>query len=144
MEKEDFLSDDLLKDLFRKHTWESPGDDFTGNVMEQILNAPEIAPAKKSFYLILRSSWPYVVLFLVSVIFLMTSDLPGTDYLPGKEYFTKNLLPYLGSLLSGFKSLFINIKTISIPLVVILAGSLLVGCDYLLFRKPNIRHQTTQ
>lgn len=143
MEKEDFLSDDLLKDLFRNQSWESPGDDFTGNVMEQILQAPEVALVKKPFYLTLRSSWPYVLLFLVSVVFLMTSDLPFTDYIPGKEYFTKNLLPYLGSLFSGFKPLVSNIKIISIPLMIILAGSLLVGFDHFLFRKPTIRHQTT-
>ena len=143
MEKEDFLPDDLLKDLFRNQSWESPGDDFTGNVMEQILQAPEVAPVKKPFYFIFLSSWPYVLLFLVSVVFLMTSDLPFTDYIPGKEYFTKNLLPYLGSLFSGFKPLVSNIKTISIPLMIILAGSLLVGFDHFLFRKPDVRHQTT-
>jgi hypothetical protein len=143
MEKEDFLSDDLLKDLFRNQSWENPGDDFTGNVMEQILQAPEVAPVKKPFYLILLSSWPYILLLLVSVVFLMTSDLPFTDYIPGKEYFTKNLLPYLGSLFSGFKPLVSNIKTISIPLMIILAGSLLVSFDHFLFRKPTIRHQTT-
>jgi hypothetical protein len=144
MEKEDFLPDDLLKDLFRKHSWDSPGDDFTENVMEQILHAPEIAPVKKPFYLFLRSSWPYVLLFLVSLVFLITSDLPFTDYIPGKEYFTKNLLPYLGSLFSGFKPLFSSIKTISIPLMIILAGGLLVGFDHFLFRKPTVRHQTMQ
>ena len=143
MEKEDFLPDDLLKDLFRNQSWESPGDDFTGNVMEQILKAPEVAPVKKPFYLILRSSWPYVLLSLVSGLFLMTSDLPFTDYIPGKGYFTKNLLPYFGSLFSEFKPLVSNAKTISIPLMVILAGSLLVGFDHFLFRKPTIRHQTT-
>jgi hypothetical protein len=143
MEKEDFLPDDLLKDLFRNQSWESPGDDFTANVMEQILQVPELAPVKKPFYLILRSSWPYVLLFLVSVVFLMTSDLPLTDYIPGKEYFTKNLLPYLGSIFSGFKPLILNIKAISIPLMIILAGSLLVGFDHFLFRKPDVRHQTT-
>ncbi len=143
MEKEDFLSDDLLKDLFRNQSWESPGDDFTGNVMEQILPAPGVDPVKTPFYLTLRSSWPYVLLFLVSVVFLMTSDLPFTDFIPGKEYFTKNLLPYLGSLFSGFKPLVSSIKTISIPLMIILAGSLLVGFDHFLFRKPNVRHQTT-
>jgi hypothetical protein len=112
MEKEDFLPDDLLKDLFRNQSWESPGDDFTGNVMEQILKAPEVAPVKKPFYLILRASWPYILLFLVSVLFLMTSDLPFTDYIPGKGYFTNNLLPYFGSLFSGFKPFVSNVKTI--------------------------------
>jgi len=143
MEKDDLLKDDLLKDLFRNQSWESPGNDFTGNVMEQILLAPEVAPVKKPFYLFLRSSWPYVLLFLISVLFLMTSDLPYTDYIPGKEYFTKNLLPYLGSLFSGFKPLVSNTKTISIPLMIILAGSLLIGVDHFLFRKSNVRHQTT-
>jgi hypothetical protein len=143
MEKEDFLPDELLKDLFRNQSWESPGDDFTANVMEQILQAPELVPVKKPFYLILRSSWPYVLLFLVSVVFLMTSDLPLTDYIPGKEYFTKNLLPYLGSIFSGFKPLVLNIKIISIPLMIILAGSLLIGFDHFFFRKANVRHQTT-
>jgi hypothetical protein len=144
MEKEDFLSDDLLKDLFRKQSWENPGEGFTEGVMEQILKAPEAVPAKKPFYLILRSSWPYVILFLVTVIFLMTSDLPYTDYIPGKEYFTKNLLPYFGSLFSGFRPLFSNIKTISIPLMIILACGLLVGFDHFFFRKPGVRHQTTR
>jgi len=143
MEKEDFLSDNLLKDLFRNQSWENPGGDFTGNVMEQILPAPGVDRVKTPFFLTLRSSWPYVLLFLVSIIFLMTSDLPYTDFIPGKEYFTKNLLPYLGSLFSGFKPLVSNIKTISIPLMIILAASLLVGFDYFLFRKPNVRHQTT-
>ena len=143
MEKEDFLPDNLLKDLFRNQSWESPGDNFTGNVMEQILKAPEVAPVKKPFYLILRSSWPYVLLFLVSGIFLMTSDLPFTDYIPGKGYFTKNFLPYFDSLFSGFKPLVSNAKIISIPLMIILAGSLLIGFDHFLFRKPGIRHQIT-
>jgi len=144
MEKEDLLPDDFLKDLFSKQPWDGPSDNFTENVMEQILHAPEVVPGKKPFYLILRSSWPYVLLFLISLVFLITSNLPFTVYIPGKEYFTKNLLPYLGSLFSGFKPLVSNIKIISIPLMVILAGSLLVGFDHFLFRKPNIRHQTTQ
>jgi len=144
MEKEDFLSDDLLKDLFRNQSWESPGDGFTGSVMEQILREPEFAPAKKPFYQPLLSSWPYLLLFLASVVFLMTSDLPFTDYIPGKEYFTKNLLPYFGSLFSGFRPLFSNIKTISIPLMIILACGLLVGFDHFFFRKPGVRHQTTR
>jgi len=143
MEKEDFLPDDFLKDLFRNQSWESPGDDFTGNIMEQILKAPEVTPVKKPFYLILLSSWPYVILFLVTVLFLMTSDLPFTDYIPGKGYFTRNLLPNFGSLFSGFKPLVSNAKIISIPLMIILAGSLLVGFDHFLFRKPGVRHQTT-
>jgi len=143
MEKEDFLPDNFLKGLFRTQSWESPGDEFTKDVMEQILKESELSLVKKPFYMILRSSWPYVLLFLVSVMFLMTSDIPFTEYIPGKEFFTKNLLPYFGSLFSGFKPLISSVKPITVPLMVILAGSLLVSFDHFLFRKPSIRQQST-
>jgi hypothetical protein len=144
MEKEDLLSDDLLRDLFRSQPLDDPGDDFTANVMEQILRSPEAVPVKKPFYLILLSSWPYVLLSLITVIFLVSSDLPFTDFIPGKGYFAKHLLPYLGSLFAGFRPLVANIKFISIPLMVILAGSLLIGFDHFLFRKPTVKHQITR
>jgi hypothetical protein len=142
MEKEEFLTDDLLKDLFRNEAWETPGDDFTKNVMDKILMA-EVAPVKKPFYSIVRSYWPFLLIFLVTVLVIMTSDLPFTDYIPGKEYFVKTLLPGFRVLFSGIKPFVTNAKAFSIPLMVILAGSLLVGCDHFLFRKHSIRHQTT-
>ena len=144
MEKEDLLPDDFLKDLFRSQPVETLGDDFTSDVMEQILKAPEIAAVRKPFYLILRSSWPYILLFIVTLVFIMTSDLPFSDYIPGKGYMIKNILPALKSLFSGFKPLVTNGKFIMIPTMVILAGSLLMGFDHFLFRKPGIRHQTTR
>jgi hypothetical protein len=144
MEKEELLRDDLLKDLFRDQQWEVPGDDFTGNVMEQISLATEVSPVKKPFFAILRSSWPYVIIVLVSLLFLLTSDLPFTDYIPGKGYFTKNLIPYFSSLFSMLKPLISNGKAISIPIMVILGGSFLVGFDHFLFRKVEVRHQTTR
>ena len=144
MEKEDFLPDDFLKDLFRKQSWESLGDDFTSNVMEQILKSPEVAPVKKPFYLILRSSWPYILLFLVCVIIFMTSDLPFSDYIPGKEYFIKNFLPGFNSFLSGIKPFVTNVRTFLIPVTVIIAGSLLVVFDHFLSSRPGVSHQTTR
>jgi hypothetical protein len=110
-------------------------------VMEQILRAPETVAVKKPFFQVFRSSWPYAIIFLVSLLFLMTSDLPFTDFIPGKEYLTKNLFPYLGSLFAGFKPLVSNSKVISIPLMILLAGTLLIGFDHFLFRKPGVRHQ---
>jgi hypothetical protein len=143
MEKENFLPDDFLKDLFRNQSWENPGDDFTDNVMEQILKSPDIAPVRKPFFLILRSSWPYILLFLITVVVFMTSDLPFSNYIPGKEYFIKNFIPAFNSLFSGLKPMFTNVKMFMIPVTVIIAGSLLVGFDHFLFRKPGVRHQTT-
>ncbi|MGA3014542.1 MAG: hypothetical protein ABSD71_10985 [Bacteroidales bacterium] len=144
MEKEDFLTDDFLTDLFRSQPVETLGDDFTSDIMEQILKAPEIAAVRKPFYLILKSSWPYILLFLVTLVFMMTSDLPFSDYIPGKEFMIKNFLPAIKSMFSGFKPLIIDSKFIMIPAIVILAGSLLIGLDHFLFRKPDIRHQTTR
>jgi len=143
MEQEDFLPDDLLRDLFRNQPMETPGEDFTLRVMEKILPSPEILKERKPIYQMITSSWPYVVVFIITVIFLMTSDLPFTNYIPGKGYFTKNLLPSFSSLFSGLKPFVSNSKNIPIPLMVILAGSILVGFDHFLFRKLSIRHQTT-
>ena len=143
MENKDFLPDDFLKDLFHKQAMEVPSDHFMEGVMEQILREPEAVPVRKPFYLYLKSAWPYVVLGLAILLFLFTSDLPFTGYIPGKEYFTKNLLPYMQSIFSGIKSLQISMKTISIPLMVILAGGLLLTLEHFLFRKPTVRHQTT-
>jgi hypothetical protein len=144
MEKEDLLPDDFLKDFFRNQPVETPGDDFTGNVMEQILKSPEVAPVRKPIYLLLKSSWAYIILFLVTLVFIMTSDLPFSDYIPGKEFMIKNFLPAIKSMFSGFKPLVIDSKFIMIPAMVILAGSFLMGLDHFLFRKPSISHQTTR
>ena len=139
MEKDDFLSDDLLKDLFSRKDWDSPGNDFTGKVMEQIV------PAGNSFSLIhlMKSAWPWLLLGLVTFIFFMTSDLPYSDYIPGRGFLLKNLLPALGSMFYGLKPLVLTAKSISIPLMVIVAGTLLVCLDHLLFRKMGVRHQTS-
>jgi len=143
METNNPLPDDFLKELFRDQFSESPSDHFVENVMEQILREPETVQARKPFFQSIKSSWPYVLLGLIVILFLVSSDLPFTDYIPGKEYITKNLLPYFRSLFSGFKSLQLSMKTISIPLMIALAGGLLVTLDHFLFRKPNVRHQTT-
>jgi hypothetical protein len=143
MEKEEFLPDDFLKGLFRNQPQDSPGDRFVENVMDRILQAPEAAAEKRSLVSYLRSSWIYVLLSLVCIVFLMTSDLPFTGYVPGKEYFTKNLLPYFDSLLAGIRPLFANSKVVSIVIMAIVAGGVLAGLDYFLSRKPFVRHQTS-
>ena len=143
METNNPLPDEFLKELFRNQLSDSPSDYFVEGVMEQILREPETVPAGKPFFHYIKSSWPYVLLGMVVILFLVSSDLPFTDYIPGKEYITKNLLPYFRSLFSGIKALQISMKTISIPLMVALAGGLLVTLDHFLFRKPNVRHQTS-
>jgi hypothetical protein len=143
MEKEEFLPDDFLKELFRNKPLESPGDRFVENIMGQITPVPEVLIEKKTFAFYLRSSWMYVLLFVVVSVVLMTSDLPFTNFMPGKEFLTKTFLPYLGTLLAGVKPLLSNAKFISIALMAILAGILLLGLDYFLSRRSAMGHQIT-
>ncbi|MCX6244579.1 MAG: hypothetical protein NTU98_07715 [Bacteroidetes bacterium] len=143
MEKEEFLPDDFLKELFRKQPLESPGDQFVERVMNRIVPAPEAVTEKKSFLHYLRTSWPFVLLALVGIVILMTSDLPFTKYIPGKEYFSQHLFPYISSLFSGLKPLFANSKITSLVVMAIVAGGLFFGLDMLLSRKHSVGHQTS-
>jgi hypothetical protein len=143
MEKEEFLPDDFLKELFRKQPLESPGDQFTENVMSRIVAAPVAVAEKRSFLHYLRASWAYVAVALVGIVILMTSDLPFTTYIPGKEFFSEHLLPYLSSLFSGLKPLFANSKITSLIVMAIVAGGLFFGLDMLLSRRHSVRHQTS-
>jgi hypothetical protein len=73
----------------------------------------------------------------------MTSDLPFSDYIPGKEYFIKTFIPAFNSLFSGIKPFITNVRTFIIPVTVIIAGSLLVGVDHFLSGRSGVRHQPT-
>jgi len=141
MEKEEFLPDDFLKELIRRQPLESPGDRFVDNVMSRIVQAPEALPEKKSFLHYLGASWPYALVGLVGIVILMTSDLPFTKYIPGKEYFSDYLLPYLSSLFSGLKPLFANSKITSLLVMAVIAGGLFFGLDMLLSRRRSVRQQ---
>jgi hypothetical protein len=141
MKPEEFIQDDFLKELFRGQPLDVPGEDFTGKVMEQIVPVNEAVPVKRGFLKIFASSWAYILLFTITLIFVLTSDLPFTNYIPVKEYFSKYLIPQLGSFFSVLKPWFTNSTAISIPLMAVVAGGLLMGLDYFIFRKPRVKHQ---
>src|ERR1039457_4253070 len=110
MNKEDFLNDDFLRDLIRNTPLDAPSDDFMENVMGAVQLNPRLAPVKQPFFLWVKSAWPYALAGFILIVFLFTSDLPFTNILPGKDYFTKSLLPYFESLFAGIKNLFVPSK----------------------------------
>jgi hypothetical protein len=143
MENDDLLNDDFLRNLVRNTKLEEPSGDFVGNVMTRIQPGVEMAPAKKPFYLFLKSAWLYVALAAALVVFLLTSDIPVMDFFPGKQYFTQTLFPYFDNVFSGFKNLFEHSKFTNIGLMVIAAGGLLYILDLLFSRRAHTQHHYT-
>jgi hypothetical protein len=142
MNKEDFLNDDFLRDLIRNTPLDAPSDDFMENVMGAVQLNPRLAPVKQPFYLWVKSAWPYALAGFILVVFLFTSDLPFTNFLPGKDLFAKGLLPYFESLFAGMKNLFVQSKFTSVGLTVLFTGGLLVIMDQFLSRKTPAQHTT--
>lgn len=144
MENDDLLKDDFLGNLVKKTPEESPSDGFVESVMANIGWKPELAPVRKPFYLYLKSSWPYILLSLFVIVFVLTSDLPFSKFIPGMEYFTTVLLPYLGKVFSGLVNLFGFIKSPVLPIAVVVSAGLLILLDYFLFRRPSVQHHFSE
>jgi hypothetical protein len=139
MNGDDFLKDDFLKDVIGGMPVENPSDNFTEIVMGRIQPGLQPEPAKRPYFLWLRSAWPYAFALLALLVFLFTSDLPFTDYIPGKGYFIKSLYPYFESFIKGIKNLLGVSKYAPIGIMVVVAGGLLFIFDRLLQRKPDVR-----
>ena len=143
MEKDDFIKDEFLKELIGKSTPDSPSDDFVEKVMAGIRLNPEFAPARSPYYLYLRASWPYVVIVFTVVIFLVSSDLPYSKFIPGKDYFVTILLPYLKNLSGGFVSLFSFIRSATLPLILVASAAIIFILDRVFMHRHSIQHYFT-
>jgi hypothetical protein len=130
MEKDKIIKDDYLGRLLQDLPMESLPDSFVDNVMEKIRKAPEVVPVRTRIFLFLRSSWSFALLSLVVIVFLFTSDLPFTDMIPGKGYFSNTLLPYFSGLFSTVTSSFRDMKNVSIPVMIIISGGILLLIDH--------------
>jgi hypothetical protein len=142
MNKDDFLNDDFIRDFIRKSPLDSPSDDFLEKIMGTVQLDPRIAPVKQPFFLWVKSAWPFALAGFILIVFLFTSDLPFTNFLPGKDSVTKTLLPYFESLFAGIKNLFVHSKYTTIGLTVVFTGGFLVMLDQLLNRKTPVQHTT--
>ena len=135
MNPEDQLNDDFLRRLLQETPLESPGTDFVSRVMTGIAPVPAIVPAKKPLYLDIHTWWPYALAGAFVVLFLLTSDLPYSQFIPGKEYFSHTLMPHFLAIFSGLKNIFTGSKSVSIPLIIIFSGAFLFLLDRVLFRR---------
>ena len=140
MEKDDFLKDDFLHDLMQHVPEESPSDDFVSHVMASV--KPLTDSGKQTFVYYFRSFLPYAAITLALILFIVTSDLPSFDFIPGKEFFINTFRPYITSMTNGFHSLFGNMKNLSIPLMVVAAAGIFFFIDKL-FAGRKMAHQTS-
>ncbi len=129
-------SDDLFRDLIQKSTPDTPSDAFVDNVMEQIRRAPEVAPAKRPYYLYLKSAFPLIGLAAIVVLFLVSSDLPIIDNLLGTGSYKQTVLFYF-NLLSDSIRVVVAWKFFSFGIMVLLAGGILVVIDQLFSRRAK-------
>ncbi len=140
MKEDDILRDDFLKELVQKSPLDSPSDDFVSRVMGNIQLGPEPVRVRQPFFLMVRSAWPYVLGSVILLIFLFTSDLPFTDYIPGKGFYTNFILPSFNLYISWIRDLFSHSKYTPIGLIIIGAGGFLFLFDRLLDKKPHSQH----
>ena len=120
--------DDYLRDLIQKIPLDSPSDDFVNRVMAGIQMDPQAAPEKKPYFLYIKAAFPYAILTLAVLIVFSTSDLPWLNWIPGKENFYENLVPYFGSLFLGLKNAFAS-KYVSFGLLILVSAGLLFVID---------------
>jgi hypothetical protein len=136
-EKDDFLEDDFLRDLIRRSPLDSPTDGFVDRVMENLSTVPEVVAVKTPFYHYIRSAAPYAIVTLVLMCVIATSDLPVFNWLPGKDYFLSDLLPYFGTLLATFKSAFSS-KYVSWVLLISFSAGILFFVDRIFSRRTSL------
>ncbi len=140
MERDDFVMDEMLKKLAGRVPLESPSDDFTSKVMAGINVRPETVKAGNPFYLFIKTAWPWLLLGIFVVVFLLSSDIPYLSFIPGKEFFHDHVAPYFSAFFVGIAKMFMGSKAVSITLALMASGGLLVGLDWLLRRRSDARH----
>lgn len=141
MENDNLLNDEFLRKLIGKSTPESPSDDFVEKVMSRIQPQPDVAHVTRSFFFFLKSFIGYIFLVAILVGFFLTSDISFMNWLPGKQYFVNTFLPYFNSLFIGLKSLAGSGKSISIPIMILVASGLFFLFDKLFTHRNAIRNQ---
>lgn len=103
---EDKNGDDFLNKMMMHVELESPSEGFVERVMAGLEVGPEAEPAKKPFFAMLNSVWPFFILLLVVLMVLFTSDLPFLNWLPGKDNLLNVIQPYINLITSSMSSVF--------------------------------------
>lgn len=134
------LNDPFLKDLFRELPLEDPGPDFVSNVMEGIQPIPSTLRVRNMYFRKLVAGWPGVLAGFLLAIFFMTSDLPFSRFIPGKDFFSDTLVPRALSFFEGIADLFFGGGNAQIVLIGLSAGLFLFLLDRFLFKRFTATH----
>lgn len=137
MEKDEFLHDDFLRDLIKRSPLDSPSDDFVDRVMERVNLSPEVATAKKPFYMYLKSAIPYTLIVFLLFSVVATSDLPIFNWLPGKENLVEKISSYFGTFFTVLKNAFDSKYVAWIALISFSAG-VLFAIERLFSRQTSV------
>jgi len=137
IEKDEYLNDEVLRELIRHSPLDSPSDDFVDRVMVNIQISPGEAIVKKPYYFYLKAAIPYVLIFLVLIVVIATSDLPIFNWLPGGENLTNTLLNYLGTMFIAIKSAFTS-KYVAWGLLISFSAGFLFLIDRLFTRRTTM------
>jgi hypothetical protein len=138
MEEKDLLQDDFLRKMIGKSTLESPSPDFVEKVMGRIHPLEEVAPATKPLFSYIGSSLGIAALIALLTGFLLTSDISLFSWMPGKDYFTNTLLPYLDYLFTLVKSMLGSGKGVPIPVMVVAAAGIFFVVDMLFGKRKGV------
>jgi hypothetical protein len=106
MERDDITRDDFIAKLIREVPLDSPSDDFVERVMAGITIEQEVIKEKRPFYYYIRKSLPYAASILLVMLVIFTSDLQVINHLPGMNYFSEKLIPYLSMVVETFRGAF--------------------------------------
>ena len=137
MEKKDFLEDDFLRGLIEKHQLETPSDDFVQKVMMQVSIQP--VAERKSIFSYIKSASGFLLLFAFILFFILTSDLPYLNFFSGKIIFSEYILPFFNSIIMPFKVLFNSLKSLTIPLMIVVSAGLFFFLDLFLSSKRAVQ-----
>jgi hypothetical protein len=137
MENDDLIRDDFLRRFIRETPLESPSGDFVSNVMESVGRLPVAVKEKRSLVAFLKAAWPYAASLAVVLFILFTSDIPYSEYLPGKEYFTRQFIPFFTRISEWFTVSFSFIRSGSLLIIVVVSAGILFALDWILTRRRH-------
>jgi hypothetical protein len=109
--------------------------------MERIEAETVASVVRKPWYGYLGQIFAIVGLVCAVVLFFLTSDIAILSWLPGKEFFTENLLPYFRYFMDSMSFLARDEKGISIPAMILAAAVLFFVIDLVLRRNKAVGTQ---
>jgi len=139
MKKDEIGRDDIIGRLVKNSLSEEPSDDFIDKVMEKIRLAPTPIPSQRTYFSMVKSTIPYLVVAAILVLILITSDFPFLNKLSVNHLFTgtfQHLALMVESLSNFFSSTYV-----SFGLMIGVSLFVLIIIDLIFSRKGISHHQ---